>query len=113
MSDKKLQEEKLSDKSSEPSEKNTVVPENISEGVDASAAETPSGDLEELPVDTSEGKKKEEPNAEETNDDASEKMQVDEADTPKEDTVTSEEKKEDKPEAQVAKANTGKNTDEE
>ena len=113
MSDKKLQEEKLSDKSSEPSEKNTVVPENISEGVDASAAETPSSDLEELPVDTSEGKKKEEPNAEETNDDASEKMQVDEADTPKEDTVTSEEKKEDKPEAQVAKANTGKNTDEE
>ncbi len=113
MSDKKLQEEKLSDKSSEPSEKNTVVPENISEGVDASAAETPSGDLEELPVDTSEGKKKEEPNAEETNDDASEKMQVDEADTPKEDTVTSEEKKEDKPEAQVVKANTGKDTDEE
>lgn len=113
MSDKKLQEEKLSDKSSEPSEKKTVVPENISEGEDTSAAETPAGDSEEVAVDVSEGKKQEEPIAEETNDDASEEMQVDEADTPKEDTVASEEKKEDKPEQEVVKANTPMDTDEE
>jgi len=113
MSDKKLQEEKLSDKSSEPSEKKTVVPENISEGVDASAAETPSGDSEEVAVDVSEGKKKEELIAKETNDDASEEIQVEEADAPQADTVTSEEKKEDKPEQEVVKANTPKDTDEE
>lgn len=113
MSDKKLQEEKLSDKSSEPSEKKTVVPENISEGVDASAAETPSGDSEEVAVDVSEGKKKEEPIAKETNDDASEEIQVEEADAPQADTVTSEEKKEDTPEQEVVKANTPKDTDEE
>lgn len=113
MSDKKLQEEKLSDKSSEPSEKKTVVPENISEGVDASAAETPSGDSEEVAVDVSEGKKKEEPIAKEMNDDASEEIQVEEADAPQADTVTSEEKKEDKPEQEVVKANTPKDTDEE
>ena len=109
MSDKKLQEEKLSDKSSESSEKKSLVPENISEGADANTSETPSGDLDEVAVATSEEKKKEEdPEAVETNADVSEEIPVEEAEAPKEDADTSEEKKEDKTEPSVVKADTSK-----